>query len=109
MTRRKITSDPGTDGRTQQHFKDECDIQRIVNRFRETGQVTHLQPTQPQYGYVSSQGFSEAMFLVTETQQKFDQLPSKVRSHFNNQPAAFLEAASDPSRRDEFVELGLLE
>lgn len=95
-------------GRTQQHFKDECDINRIVKRFSETGIVTHLAHSSPQYGFASAQNFTDAAFIVAEAKSQFEALPAKIRAHFENDPAEYLDAVQDESRHAEFVELGLL-
>jgi len=96
-------------GRTQQHFKDECDVNLIMKRFTETGLVTHLAKGQGEFGFASALTFSDAMFIVSKAEQEFSALPSQVRAHFDNDPALFLDAAQDDTRRSEFVELGLLE
>lgn len=107
--RLRVTLDCKEPGKTQQHFKDECDINRIVSHFQETGQINHLRASQPEYGFASSQSFTEAMYIVAQAEQEFAALPSAIRSHFSNNPAEFLDAAHDETRRPEFVELGLLE
>ncbi len=99
----------GENTRTQQHFKDESDINRIVNRFTDTGVITHLARTQGDYGAAGGQSFTEAMFIVATATSEFSNLPAKTRQHFNNDPAEFLDAAHDPERRDEFVDLGLID
>jgi hypothetical protein len=94
---------------TQQHFKDECDINTIVNRYRDTGEVTHLAKARGEYAYASSQSFSEAAFIVAEAKSEFEGLPSRIRAHFNNDAAEFLDAAQNPDRDSEMISLGLLE
>lgn len=95
--------------KTQQHFQDECDITRIMQRFADTGLITHAAKSAARYGYASSQTFTEAMQTVATAKEEFAQLPSELRAKFNNDPAQFLDAAADPDQRDTFVELGLLE
>lgn len=93
----------------QQHFKDECDINRIVLKYTQTGMVTHLASGQGEYAVAPGFSFTEAMFLVTQAQDQFSQLPAEVRAHFQNDPAQFLDAVNDESRRGEFEELGLVQ
>lgn len=93
---------------TQQHFKEECDINRIVKRFADTGILDHVQAATPAYGYASSQSFTEAMQIVAKAQQEFEQLPSKIRAHFKNDPVLFLDAMQDPESRPELEKLGLI-
>lgn len=96
-------------GSTQQHFKDVCDINGIVNRFKSTGVITHLARRQGSYGFASAQSFTEAAFIVANVTSEFAAMPAKIRTHFDNNVAAFLDAAQDPDRRPELEELGLLE
>ncbi len=101
-TRHPVTLSCGP-GKTQQHFSDEVDINRIVQRFSETG-VLPQGHGQPEYGFASSQTFTEAMNMVAAATQNFMLLPSEVRTHFKNSPAAFLDATLE-----ELQELGLEE
>lgn len=108
MVNRTFTDISGPD-RAKQSFKDECDINRIVKQFKDTGQVTHVRDSQGEYGFATAQTFDEAMRIVANANSQFALLPSKVRAHFDNDPAKFLDASQDDARRPEFVELGLLE
>ena len=104
-----IVCDPEKD-RTKQEFKDECDIQTIVSRFQQTGQISHLAQGAAQYVDVSGiSDYRSAIETVTRAQEYFNRLPAKVRSHFKNDAAEFVDALGDAERRDELLELGLLE
>ncbi len=95
-------------GLTQQHFKEEVDINRIVKKFMETGEIP-LATKQAEFGFASSMTFTEAMQITAQAKEEFMKLPAKVRSHFKNDPALYLDAASDPEERHTFIDLGLLE
>lgn len=94
---------------TKQSFKDECDINHIINRYDNTGLVAHLNQAQAKYGDVTQvTDYHDAMNIVAAAQQQFMMLNPKIRDHFNNDPAEFLDAANDPDKREELVELGLI-
>ncbi len=93
---------------TQQHFADEVNINNIVKKFLQTGSLPVAQ-NQAEFGYASEQTFTEAMIVVSQATEEFQKLPSHVRKHFENDTALYLDAASDPSKRHVFEELGLLE
>ena len=97
------------EGRTKQAHKDECDVNLIMARFQKTGVLEFTEKRSPQYGDVTGVDFQEAMRTVTEAQEMFDELPSKVRNRFGNDPAAMLDFISDPINDEEAVKLGLLE
>jgi len=94
---------------TQQHFKEECDINTIVKRYSQTGLITHVNKSQPNYGYATSQSFTEAMHMVATATEEFEKLPSEIRAHFDNDTAKYLDAIQDESRVDELAEIGLIE
>lgn len=100
---------PPEEGKTQQHFQEECNINTIVERFKNTGVLEHQALSKPEFGYATSQTFTEAAYIVADATENFMQLPSNVRAHFHNDPAQYLDAIADEARRPEFVELGLLD
>lgn len=95
---------------TEQHFKDECDINFIVNRFQETG-VMPEGNRQPLFGDFASfpQDLSSSMALYDEAQERFMSLDAKVRKEFDNDPLKLLAFVSDEKNRTRAEELGLIE
>ncbi len=94
--------------RTKQSFRDECDINHILRQFNVTGQLP-VGSVQPQYGDFSGiTDYQSALNAVMAAQDSFLQLPAKVRAKFDNDPALFVEFASDEANRDEMKALGLL-
>lgn len=95
--------------RTKQAMKDESDINNIVNRFAKTGMLTHVSTKSPTYLDVSAvTDYRDAIEQVRKTEVFFGGLPAKVRAHFSNDAAAFLDFMTDPSREAEARELGLI-
>jgi len=93
---------------TKQSFRDECDINNILRQFNVTGQLP-AGSVQPQYGDFSGiTDYQSALNAVMAAQDSFLQLPAKVRAKFDNDPALFVEFASDEANRDEMKALGLL-
>lgn len=58
-SRVSISFDPDED-LTHQSFKDECDINNIIDLHTRTGIVNHLNRGTPQYGFVPSSSMFEA-------------------------------------------------
>lgn len=108
-SRHRVTTLNEGPSKTQQHFKDECDINRIIKRFDTHGVIEHLNSRPQTYGVASAQTFTEAMHTVSLATEEFGQLPSSVRAHFANDPALYLDALQDPLRRSEFEKLGLID
>lgn len=100
---------PEGEGRTKQSMRDECDINNILARYKKMGMVTHLSKNEGRFADVAEIGdFREAVERVERASEFFFGLPSDVRRAFDNDPATFLDAVQDPSRRDELVKLGLV-
>lgn len=104
---RKVFEQPS---RTKQEFKDQCDVNHIMARYESTGLISHLAKGHPQFLDVSEipdyQAMLDRMIAVGDF---FMGLPAKIRDHFDNDPSVMMEAIGDPERRDEMVDLGLVE
>ena len=95
------------DSLTQQQFRDESDINNIVDRFMKTG---HLPDPVSMPQYVDYEGvfdFQSAMNVVRQADENFMRMDAKVRSRFHNSPQEFLEFFADPANSEEAVRLGL--
>jgi phage internal scaffolding protein len=94
--------------RTQQHFKAECDINTVVERYLRTGLMPQLGT--PMYGdFTNVVSYQEAQDAVIAANAAFETLPSKVRERFSNNPGKLLEFLADEANKDEAVKLGLIE
>lgn len=98
---------------TVQSFRDECDVNLIVKRFRNV----HGRD----YEDVAC-GFPEGMFFgdfsdvcdyqtalesVRRADESFNRLDPKVRARFDNDPGKFLDFCSDPKNLEDLREMGL--
>jgi phage internal scaffolding protein len=93
----------------QQHFKEECDINSILERFNITGLLPQS-PLSPRYGDFSGIGdYHSALNRVIAAQDEFEALPAQIRARFDNDPAQLIEFLADEKNRPEAEELGLVE
>jgi phage internal scaffolding protein len=93
---------------TQQQFKEESDINFIVDRFMKTGHIP-TPVSMPQYAdYEGVFDFQSAMNVVRAADENFMRMDAKVRARFHNSPQEFLEFFADPANADEARRLGLL-
>jgi len=93
---------------TKQSFRDECDINNILRQFNVTGELP-AGSVQPQYGDFSGiTDYQSALNAVRAAQDSFLALPAVIRAKFDNDPALFVEFASDEANRDEMKAMGLL-
>lgn len=97
---------------TQQHFKDECNINNIMAKYLQTGiLVDPLQQCngQPQFGdYTAIPDYQEAQQVMIDASNLFDSLPALLRKRFHNSPGELLEFLDDRDNLDEAVKLGLV-
>jgi phage internal scaffolding protein len=93
----------------QQHYKEECDINTILQKFNITGLLPE-QPLSPRYGDFTGIGdYHTAMNRVIAAQDEFEALPAQIRARFNNDPAQLIEFLENSDNRPEAEELGLVE
>jgi len=100
---KRIAVSPETGGKTltKQSFKDECDINKIMEKYRVTGAIAHLNKHEARYGFATALDFRESLEVVTEAQAQFDDLPSHIRFKFGNSPETFLAFVQDPDNAQE--------
>lgn len=100
----------GSESKVQQHQADDCDMKTIISRFLKTGEITHISPQKMQFlDATSASSYDQSLQLVLDAQDTFHELPSHLRSRFENDPRQFLNFMDDPTNLDEAVELGLVQ
>ena len=93
----------------QQHHKDECDINYILQKFNVTGLLPSA-PLSPRYGDFTGIGdYHTALNRVIAAQGEFDALPAQIRARFDNDPSKLIEFLENEKNRPEAEELGLVE
>lgn len=104
---RSSVSCEGSPSRTQQHFRDECDINVMIQRFQRTG-IPDAPPVPPGIqDFTRAHDFRSAMQVILDARSAFDALPSKVRERFMNDPHRYLEFVNDPDSAEEAIRLGI--
>lgn len=107
---RRLSKDFSGDGKTKQSFRQQCDVNTIVEKARKTGLVTHLNAKKPMYMDVGNvPDYQTALDIVNKADSQFSALSAKVRERFGNDPAKMLVFLSDPANSEEAIKLGLVE
>lgn len=93
---------------TEQHHKNACDVNYILEVFNRTGQLPA--PTQGIYDDVSNRpdNLLDCMNVVREANELFMSIPSDIRAKFNNDPVVLLDWISRAENREEAENIGLL-
>lgn len=91
---------------TQQHFKEECDVNQILAKFVKTGILENIGPG----AYVDlgePYDYMTALETIRNADLMFNELPSHIRKEFSNDPAKYLEFVYDPKNKERGIELGI--
>lgn len=95
---------------TQQQFKEECDINNIMRKYEQTGQITHINRKQGVYADLSNiKDYQEMLHTIHHAEEAFNTLPAEVRYKFRNDPTKLIAFLQDTSNREEAIKLGLIE
>jgi len=109
-TKRVQTKIPGP-SRTQKQFKDECNVNNIIKKYKATGTITHVRNRQEGvYADLTTlPDFQQAMDVIVKASNAFQEVPAEIRSRFNNDPQQFIDYLNDPKNIEESYKLGLRE
>lgn len=93
---------------TQQQFKDEVDINNIVNNLRKGIIPPHMAAHKPQYGDATSIEYVDALNKVAQINNVFERLPARLRAKFQNRPEMLMKWLEDPENAEKAKKMGLL-
>jgi len=98
---------PG-DSRAKQSFKEECDINNIMEKYKATGLVDHVKEHRGTYKDMPSEtDYHTNLNTIMAADAAFASLPAALRAHFDNDAAAFVGFVTDPDNQAEINEMGL--
>lgn len=95
------------DSPTQQQFKDDCNINRIVKQYAAGVQPIGNAAEPLPDGFYDHTTYQEAMNLVRRGQEAFNALSAATRAQFSNDPGAFVDFATNPANLPALREMGL--
>lgn len=103
---------PVKDGKTQQQFKKDADVNHIMKKYRQTGVLgdpLSISKGVPFYGDFSKMpDLAEQMEIVREANENWERLPAETRLRFQNKPEKLVEFVMNENNRDEATKLGLM-
>lgn len=91
MCRRPSHPPSGGETLTEQSHKAHVDVNNIMARYTRTGVMEHIRRFEGQYADVSDMDYHEAMSKVADAKSMFEEMPSTMRRHFDDDVAQFLE------------------
>lgn len=100
--------DPDLPSLTIQSEASAANINTIMAKYRQTGQIDHMKENPGQYiNAASAPDFQNAMDTVATASSMFEELPSELRNKFDNDPHKMLEFVHNPDNLPEMYKLGL--
>lgn len=94
--------------RTSQEFAEDADVNVIMARYIKTGTIPVYLDQQALVGDLHEWSYHDMQNAIAEANSAFAALPAAVRARFDNDPAKFVEFASDDKNVTELRELGML-
>lgn len=88
------------ESKTKQSFKDSTDVNKILARYAQQGDVSHLQKFGGEYGDFSGYDFDEHQRKLARGRELFDSLSPETRREFGHSPKVFFEFVNDPENVD---------
>lgn len=92
---------------TKQEFKEECDINTIVERFGLTGAMPESVVSPLTGDFTEVTDYRSALHLIMEADAAFMEIPAAVRERFGNDAGRFVAFVSDPANAAACKEMGL--
>lgn len=109
-TRHIIKRDPNEVPLTKQSERDACDINKLMERYRNGGEIQHINKALAQYGdFSSGLSYSEAYTAIAKSENAFAELPAYIRDKMGNDPEVFLHKMEDPAFQLEMSKLGVFD
>lgn len=93
----------------QQQFKDECDINNIMEKFGQTGLLPQSNRMPMSGDFTGVNDFQSAMQAVRQAEEAFMALPAQLRKRFEHDPNRLMVFLEDEANREEAIKLGLVE
>nr|QJB20242.1 MAG: internal scaffolding protein [Microvirus sp.] len=107
--RKRVRQELGPEeSQVQQHLAADTDINNIMAKYRKTGVLQHVTNMAHEFGDFSDvPDYKSAMEQIMAADAMFMELPAAVRDRFGNDPAKFIEYATDKSNLDDLRKMGL--
>ena len=93
---------------TDQQWKDETDVNKIIEKHKKVGVISHLSKKQGQYADMSNiSSLQESLIKIQSASMKFKELPQELRDKIHNDPLQLEGFLTDPKNNEYLESLGL--
>lgn len=106
--RQRTKQHVGEESLTQQHMQAETDVNNIMAKYQKHQIITHVSKYAGEYGDFSGvPDYREGLERIMAAEEMFQSLPAKIRDRFANDPANFIEFATNAENLPELRKMGL--
>ncbi len=106
---RRVALELPTESHVEQTHVGSTNINAIVRKYRKTGELPPPRDGGEVYGdFAFAEDYHTAQNRLKEAEEQFMEMPSDLRTHFQNDPGLFFEFVNNPDNLEECRELGLL-
>lgn len=107
----QLAIENGEQIRVEQYHKAEVDINNIIKR--NAGNLELIAKNSQLVGFnmddIPTNDFQEMMNIMVKAKEAFASIPSKIRAHFDNDPAQYMDFVRNPENMQQLVDWGLAE
>lgn len=95
---------------TQQQYKDQVNVNKIMEKYKKTGTITHVRNAANgvYLDLTEIPDYPTALMQVQQAQQMFEQIPAHIRMKFSNDPGQLITYLKNPDNLQEAIKYGLL-
>ena len=94
------------DSKVQEQFAYDCDINNIVAGM--TSPLPIRESISDELKLLTPDAYEKALYTKAQAESAFMELPSEIRTFFENNPKNMLEFISKPENQAKCIELGLM-
>lgn len=106
-----LTQAPGVrtkvynDGRTQQAFLEQTDLNRVLRKGSIQQALSHLERFEGEYGDFTGLDIEGALNQITRARGVFEQLPASLKEEFHHDPTKFFDFVNKPENQGRLAEI----
>lgn len=107
ITRVRVITYTGDECKVDQAQTSLTDVHVLLEPAIRQGLLRHSTKYEGEYDDIPFKDYNEALNIQAHANTMFEELPSKIRNRFENNPAKFLEFTQDPKNVPEMQALGM--
>ena len=96
-----------SENKAKQSFKDQCDINKIIKKYTEAGELPRTHGREPVYRDHQNANFTEVQMNIAGAKTLYAELHPSIQEKFES-PEDFINGLTDPDRIPEMINKGIV-